>query len=736
MRATTTTGRPWTRVLGMMAVAAMVMVGCSDVGDGGLGGNLVDDGPSDGASSGGHDSDDRPDGEPGEGSSDDRDGSVAQPVDFGLQPVASCDALLDHFVANGLDRVTAWGLGGGPGVREGMDGTEELAAADTAEAAPEPAGDSGLDESGGDFSTTNVQEQGVDEPDVVKTDGQLIITVRDQRVMVVDVAAGELVGEVALDSDLFNPQLLLDDDDLVVLAGRGGGGGGPRPASSVPAFDAARTEVMRIDLADPGEPTVLGSVTIEGGIATARMVAGTIRLVVESRPTGLVFTTPEDNGLAAEQEALEENRQRIRDSEIDAWIPHLRTTGPDGTTGDVQRLVDCDQVSQPATFSGFAMLSVVTMDIDDVTMQPSSTAGVVASGDTVYASTDRLIVATSPWGRWMQPFTTGEAEVGERAEEVTTQLHSFDITDPETTTFVGSGQVPGVLVNQFALSELDGIVRVATTMQPAWWGGGGESESALVVLNERDDALVEIGRVDGLGLTERIYAVRYLSDDLAAIVTFRETDPLYLVDTSDPTVPEVTGELKVPGFSTYLHPIGDGRLVAIGQDADDRGRTQGLQVSLFDVSDVADPRRVDQVTFGPGSSVAEYDHHAFTWWAPSNRVVVPAELYPPDRFPEEPTAQDDGAGESGGPDIPDEPGDVIAPPRPTKPFVGIVSVDVEGDDLVEGPRASQVDDRDDPWRGYVERTLVIGSDLWSLGQDTLVRHDLDTLEVLERIRLR
>ncbi len=132
------------------------------------------------------------------------------------------------------------------------------------------------------------------------------------------------------------------------------------------------------------------------------------------------------------------------------------------------------------------------------------------------------------------------------------------------------------------------------------------------MLAERDGALVETGRVDGLGLTERIYAVRYFGD-LATVVTFRQTDPLYVLDLADVTAPKVLGELKIPGFSTYLHPVGDDKLLGIGQDADDSGRVTGFQVSLFDLSDRSAPVQLDRLSLGQGFSPASDDSRAFSY---------------------------------------------------------------------------------------------------------------------------
>jgi hypothetical protein len=611
----------------------------------------------------------------------------------GLQPVGSCDALLDHYVDNALELVTPWGLGGDGGL---VFMEERAGAFDSAESLESSAAATGGDEPA--FSTTNVQEEGVDEPDGVKTDGALLVAVVEGGVRVVDVATTEVVGSVALDEQSWGGELLLSGDDLLVLT-TAGSWGGPVAADLVPAFQPTRTVITRIDLSDPSDPEVVGTTTIEGSYRSARMVDDTVRLVVQSPPPGLAFTTPQDGGLRAEEEALEENRRIIRESELDDWIPHMQVAGPDGEPGPVQPLLECGDVTTPDQFAGFDTLSVLTMAIDDDAMVPTSAAGIVASGETVYASTDRLIVATSPWGRWLQPFLT---EPFTPDDTVTTQLHSFDISDPSATTHVASAEVEGTLVNQFALSEVDGIVRVATTTQPDWWGGDEDSQSSLVVFAERGGDLVETGRVDGLGLTERIYSVRYLSPDVAAIVTFRQTDPLYLVDTSDPTAPRVAGELKIPGFSTYLHPIGDGALLGVGQDADEEGRTEGLQLSLFDIGDLSDPQRVDTVTWPRGWSVAEHDHRAFLYWAPTGQVVLPAEVY--GEWEEE-----DGE-------------------EPPKPFVGAFVVAVDGDSLVEQGAVTQDGGEGTSWEGSITRSIVIGDDLWTVGWDSVARHDLATLE--------
>ena len=191
---------------------------------------------------------------------------------------------------------------------------------------------------------------------------------------------------------------------------------------------------------------------------------------------------------------------------------------------------------------------------------------------------------------------------------------------------MASGEVEGFLLNQWAMSEHNGDLRVATTSEPDWWGwrDDTDSESFVRVLRADDGVLEEIGEVGELGKGERIYSVRYLGDT-AYVVTFRQTDPLYTIDLSNPRAPKVLGELKILGYSAYLHPMGDGLLLGIGQDADEQGRTKGTQVAVFDVSDPANPKRIHKMTFEDGWSEVEYDHRAFLYWPATGLTMLPVQ---------------------------------------------------------------------------------------------------------------
>jgi hypothetical protein len=268
------------------------------------------------------------------------------------------------------------------------------------------------------------------------------------------------------------------------------------------------------------------------------------------------------------------------------------------------------------------MLTVLTLDLDKG-LEPVDSDAIVADGRIVYASPESLYVATERWAD--RPVTGQEGEV---ADGVTTAIHKFDIGDPQRTHYRASGHVTGVLLSQWSLSEHKGALRVASTDTPTWWNPGSrrESESFVTVLREQAGELNAVGRVGELGRGERIYSVRFMGDT-GYVVTFRQVDPLYTLDLSNPERPAVLGELKIPGFSSYLHPIGEDLILGVGQDADDEGRVLGSQLAIFDVSNLRKPSRLHHVTLGRGNSEAEYDHHAFLYWPLTRLAVIPLQSY-------------------------------------------------------------------------------------------------------------
>ena len=216
-----------------------------------------------------------------------------------------------------------------------------------------------------------------------------------------------------------------------------------------------------------------------------------------------------------------------------------------------------------------------------------------------------------------------EEFVSSRQEPPYTDIHAFAFSsEASDLSYVASGRVEGTLLNSYSMSEYDGVLRVATTSYDYDFGGG--QDNGVHILKVKDAELIEIGTVNGMGRGETIQGVRF-DGPRGYVVTFRQVDPLYVLDLSDPTAPELVGELKVPGYSTYLKPIDGNRIIAVGMAGTETGQITGAQVSVFDVSDPSNPLQVATAEIAQWSE-ATSDPHAFLWWAETGQIIVPKEL--------------------------------------------------------------------------------------------------------------
>ncbi|MEU9890235.1 beta-propeller domain-containing protein [Sphaerisporangium sp. NPDC051011] len=611
-----------------------------------------------------------------------------EPVALGnikLVAYTGCDDMLDGLREAAAKNVGPWGFGGNM-IFYAADGAARM---DAKAVAPS-------------YSTTNVHEAGVDEPDMVKTDGRRIISYAGGVLRVIDAASKKVTGTLRLvpKEQAWAPGDLLVHGDRALVMFSGGeaipvGAVAKRPATAGPKYT----------LVDLKELKVLGSITPQGMHVDARMVGSTVRLVVRSQPT---ITFAEGRPDEKEDERTRRNQNDVRNAPIEAWLPTYEVDTP-GEATRTEKL-KCEAISHPAEYTGTSMLTVHTIDLE-AGLTSDDPIAVAADGDTVYATPTSLYVTSNP--RWWfprmmiddtppapvenapsgdvspapattpsaaavpgaaaapetaptavaprDPATTTPAEkiepsndpsmpsllpeptaspsgpapttpvpaspteptgspTAEAAPPEQTEIHRFDIGGAGAPRYVASGVVPGRLLNQYSLSDFQGNLRVATTSDAAPGANPSRGSSGVYVL--KADTLAKVGEVTGLGKGERIYSVRFIGP-VGYVVTFRQVDPLYTLDLRDPANPKVTGELKITGYSAYLHPAGEGRLLGIGQEASEQGRTLGMQVSLFDVSDPAKPARLAQFHQKDSGSEAEWDPHAFLYWPESGLAVVP-----------------------------------------------------------------------------------------------------------------
>jgi len=536
----------------------------------------------------------------------------------------------------------------------------------------------------GEYSETNNQEEGVDEADFLKTDGYHIYMLNGNLLVIMGVPEfGELTLESNMSIQGYPMQMMLDGDRLVV-------------ASAIYYWSLDQDDPLRefmseevtvsypgqeeysytytrvqnlvkytvIDVSDRTAPVVEREIYVEGNYHTARLVDGTVRSVthlwtyIEGLRTWVYL--PEDYwNVESDEERMEiwnesmeetiaSNTAIIYDLTLDDFAPHIYEIGSQGLFQHPTSSGDCSEFAASADSAGRGFTTIMTIQMfsDDVDLEVDH---ITSSWAHVYASQDVMVLAEPANDWWWFWRNSGWDDA--------TNIHIFDISDPSETTYVASGRVDGTVQDQFSLSELNGIIRVATT-EDAWgrwwleteeWTGPTNNVFTLAATEcmipegceDETSELVEIGHVGDIAAGERIWSARFVGDR-AYLVTFRNMDPLWVIDLSDPTDPAILGELEIPGVSTYIHPIDADTLltIGIGPGPDGLGLDWSVtQISLFDVSDPTNPVLADALSLSPGYedencdewscgwswsySEATYEHKAFTYWAPAEKLAVP-----------------------------------------------------------------------------------------------------------------
>ena len=521
---------------------------------------------------------------------------------------------------------------------------------------------------GEDYSGTNNQESGVDEADFVKTDGYHIYYLQGQQLHILGVPEfGELemlsatsIGDrpvaMMLDGDQLvvisniNPWSISEDHPVVDAMGWQGDYGSWRTSSL--------TKFTVFDITNRSQPEIDRELYIEGNYITAREVNGTVRTVTHAwmdvqglrswleLPTGY-WNLDYDDPLRLEirekvaWQTMESNSEALSEMALSDLIPQVYEYTNGEVTVHSMSENACREFVAPEDGFNRGISSIFSLDLTSATFA-YEVDHVVGTWPKVYASSDVLVLAEAAFDWWWFWGNEGSDEM--------TNLHTFDISAPDATIYTGSGRVNGTVVNQFALSEHEGVLRVATTtgQWARWWMEDPEPMSSqLVTLVRSADAdsgqqiLQEVGRVDGLAPGERIWSARF-DGDRAYIVTFEQIDPLWVIDVSDETNPTVLGELKVPGVSTYIHPLSRDALLTIGLGPANEDGTgldwSGTQLSLFNIQDPTQPTqsstlRLSPVTPADGEgwqwswSEASYESKAFQYWAPTSTLAVPLSTY-------------------------------------------------------------------------------------------------------------
>ena len=411
------------------------------------------------------------------------------------------------------------------------------------------------------------------------------------------------------------------------------------------------TKITVLDLTNRSSPQVTRELYIEGSYQTARESGGTVRMVsygwmeVYGLQTWLEFDytywdldweSPEREKRWMEKmnETIAYNDKVIDSTSLDNLIPRIyEKSGSNITTHKYSESGEgnCQDFAAASDGAGQGVTSILTLDLLEDTFSFNADH-ILSNWATVYASGNVMVMAESAWDSW---WFWGDEDT---ENNEMTNIHVFDISNPGQTDYIASGRINGTIQDQFSLSEYNGNIRVCSTTGQwgRWWMEDPEpmvSHVFVLGLNTEETQYDVIGHVGGIAEDEQIWSARFVGDK-AYLVTFRNIDPLWTIDLSEPTNPRVIGELEVPGVSTYIHPMGDDHLLTIGIAGDEDGLEWGVtQISIFDVSDFSNPVLESSLRLTPAPeneydwsysySEATYEHKAFQYWEADGLLAIP-----------------------------------------------------------------------------------------------------------------
>ncbi len=527
------------------------------------------------------------------------------------------------------------------------------------------------------FSTTNVQVAGVDEADLVKTDGQYIYQANGDKINIIKampvtdasvistIKAPGNVQEIYLSADRliafgYDYQLVNRVDKTMMIR--------PSPYVFLNVYD----------LSDQTKPELLKTWRLEGSYISSRLINNHLYFITTAYnfyPLG-DFILPK---VFIDQELIssEKNSERYSYPEVyyvDAATSYNATTVSVIKLDDLARPFYSQLYFMPSSENVYASTNnlylTYTKYLSDYQLRMSVAKELLFSrlnsveqnrineisqiNSAILSEDEKAVKINQVIDAYFYRLAEGERMnlLKQLDEEFTkryqalyeelekTVVHKIKL-DNGNLVYGFSNEVSGRILNQYSLDEYNNYFRLATTRSQGWvmplgmsWRGPVdtiETEQSYNNIYVLDEQLKLVGEINNLARGERIYSVRFINDQ-AYVVTFKQIDPLFVIDLAEPTQPTVAGELKIPGFSNYLHPYKDNWLIGIGKETIDNGEQgitiKGLKLSLFDVSDPAKPQEVSQLILGgPGSdSSALYDYKAFTFIPDKDLFVIPMSL--------------------------------------------------------------------------------------------------------------
>ena len=447
-----------------------------------------------------------------------------------------------------------------------------------------------------DYSTTNVQVQGVDEGDIVKNNDRYIYTLQNNTLYVVDTLNINTPTTISFENTFFAREMFLDQNFLIVL-------GSYQDAINVPydqmtkmmAFPSSSQEIAKIySLNEAMTPHLEREVSVSGNSIGTRKIGNYLYMITSN------YIYP-DMGTS-----------------IETMLPKLSDT-KGGETNKKQ--ISCTDIIDTNHFGGgsFTTITAIALDSDDM---PSQAIFSGSAYGNIYVSQSTIYLTETFYPHIFYNDIAFEQPV---MEDIKTKVHKISL-DKNNIKYVAQGYIPGTILNQFSMDEHNGFFRVATT-RGQWWG-----EESYNNVYTFDKDMHKAGRITDIAPGERIYSTRFMGDR-AYMVTFKNVDPLFVIDVADNYNPKILGELKIPGFSNYLHPYDENHIIGFGKETytDEHGTllTDGMKLSLFDVTDVFHPQEMYSEVIGDRGtdSPVLYDHKALLFNKKNNLLSFPIQVF-------------------------------------------------------------------------------------------------------------
>ncbi len=590
-----------------------------------------------------------------------------------------------------------------------------------------------------EFSETNLQVAGVDEADMIKNDGQYIYVIKDSTLRIVDAFPLEDgMEEIAIlefnqDEDNgyggFYPSEMYVTEDRLVVMGQDShyyyydtaASNKVAGMTSMPAYNSDQTKIFVFDISDRSEPELLRETAFDGYYQSSRRIGDQVYLVMNAQPYYW-------------------NYQNVDSGED--LLPMMK----DGDKAP-EPMAGCTDIRYFPGHETPSFLMVASMDINDTDETIQSNV-VLGNSNNYYMSPTDLFVANTVYGpQFFNDWNWSR-------EEQETNVFRFAIDDGDIE-FKSRGSVPGQILNQFSMDQHDDYFRIATTTGNIW-NDANPSKNNVYIL---DADMQRVGTLEGLAKGEEIKSTRFIGDRLY-MVTFVQVDPLFVIDLENPRNPQVLGELKLPGFSEYLHPYDEDHLIGFGRDTTldeyENVRLDGFKMALFDVSDVRNPKvKFEEVIGGQGTySELLYNHKALLFDKEKDLISFPIEIVELQR------PQDLMCGEytmstcpyqciqacvGDGDTCEDVAGSCVAPTyeQYETTFSGALVYDIDTEDgFTERGRITHYDEEDkDDYYGYsdyrknIQRILYIGDYFYTVAQGGIMASDMDTIEEVEFVEL-